>query len=232
MVQSQAISWKRIFIEATAIVASILVAFSIDAWWQNRTERIIEVQYLQALREDLVRSLELLDENEAFQALQLEYLESLLLTDSDTPYSEQLRRWIDDGLWNIGTYQPQLSALEDLESSGQAQIIENQEIRRALASVKQRVDTLDIARRDFMVSQQTLIDPYLVDNLNLSEVMLDREGNPETDLSILGTDAFQSRVSFKISLRREVSNRQDEAREVFVEALELIETELTALPES
>ena len=83
-----------------------------------------------------------------------------------------------------------------------------------------------------MVSQQTLVDPYLVDNLNLSEVMLDREGNPETDLSALGTDAFQSRVSFKISLRREVSNRQDEAREVFVEALELIESELATLPES
>ena len=231
MIQPQAISWKRIFIEATAIVASILVAFAIDAWWQNRTERIIEVQYLQAMREDLIRSLELLDENEAFQELQLDYLESLLMTDSGTPYSEELRRWIDDGLWNIGTYQPQLSALQDLESSGQAQIIENKEIRRALASVRQRVDTLDIARRDFMVSQQTIIDPYLVDNLNLSELMLDRDGNPETDLSVLGTDAFQSRVSFKISLRREVSNRQDEARAVFLEALELIETELSELTE-
>lgn len=229
MNRNQPIPWKRIFVEAAAIVASILVAFSIDAWWENRTERIVEVQYLQALREDLERSLELLDESEAFQAQQLAYLESLLSTDSDTPYSDELRLWIEDGLWNIGTYQPQLSALQDLESSGQAQIIENQEIRRALASVRQRVDTLDIARRDFMVSQQTIIDPYLVDNLNLSELMLDRDGNPEADFSALGTDAFQSRVSFKISLRREVGNRQNEARQVFLEALGLIETELLAL---
>jgi hypothetical protein len=54
----------------------------------------------------------------------------------------------------------------------------------------------------------------------------------ECRCGLLKSNASLSRVSFKISLRREVSNRQDEAREVFVEALELIETELAALPES
>ena len=226
MKESQEIPWKRIIVEATAIVASILIAFAIDAWWQNRTERIIEVQYLRALQEDLLSSLELLDEDEAVQQRQVGYLNSLLSTDSDTPYSDELRRWIDDGLFNVGTYQPQSSALRDLESSGQTQIIRNPEIRRALASVRQRMNSLEITQRDFQLSQQTLIDPFLVDNFNLSHLMLDGTVNNETDLSILGTSDFQSRVAFKISLRRVVTESQSEVREAFEEALELIETEL------
>ena len=64
MNQPQEIPWKRILVEATAIVASILLAFAIDAWWQDRAERFVELQYLEAMREDLVHSLELLDDEE------------------------------------------------------------------------------------------------------------------------------------------------------------------------
>lgn len=226
MTESETIPWKRLTAEGGAIVASILIAFAIDAWWQDRTERIIEVQYLQAIHEDLLSSLELLDEDEAAQQRQIGYLESLLLTDSDTPYSDELRRWVDDGLFNVGTYQPQSSALRDLESSGQSQVIRNPDIRRILASTRQRMDGLEIAQRDFQLAQQTLIDPFLVDNFNLSHLMLDRTANNETNLSILGTSEFQSRIAFKISLRGEVGESQSEVREAFEEALELIETEL------
>ena len=226
MKDPQEIPWKRIVVEATAIVASILLAFAIDAWWQDRTERKIEDQYLHALREDILSSLELLDDDEASQQQQVEYLESLLLTNANTPYSDELRLWIDDGLFNVGTYQPQISALHDLESSGQTQIIQNQDLRRVLASVRQKLNDLVITQRDFQLSQQTLIDPYIVDNFNLSILMLDRAGNSETNLTALGSSDFQSRVAFKISLRGEVSQSQHEVRVAFTEALELIETEL------
>lgn len=226
MKQAQEIPWTRILVEAAAIVASILLAFAIDAWWQNRTERLVEAQYLQALREDLLTSLELLDEAEAAQQQQVAYLESLLSTNAGTPYSDELRRWIDDGLFNVGTYQPQISALYDLEASGQTQIIQDQGVRRVLASVRQRINALETAQGDFQLSQQTLIDPFLVNNFNLSHLLLNRVANTGTDLSILGTSDFQSRVAFKISLRGEVSRTQHEVREAFTQALALIETEL------
>ena len=223
---SQEIPWKRIFVEATAIIASILLAFTIDAWWQNRTDRLVEAQYLQAMRADLLRSLELLDENEATQRRQVGYLESLLLTNGDTPYSDELRLWLDDGLFNVGTYQPQISALHELESSAQTQIIQNQDLRRALASVRQRMNGLENVQGDFQLSQQMLIDPFLVDNFDLSNLLPNRTASTETDLSMLGTSDFQSRVAFKISLRGEVSQSQRAVRSAFTVALELIETEL------
>ncbi len=50
MIETQKIHWKRIGIEAAAIVASILLAFAIDAWWSSKSE--------QARTEELLRALE------------------------------------------------------------------------------------------------------------------------------------------------------------------------------
>jgi hypothetical protein len=229
MTANEKIPWKRLSVEAAAIVGSILLAFAIDAWWQNRAERIVEVQYLEAMREDLVHSLKLLDDEEAWQRKQVGYLEALLNSIASTPYSDELRRWIDDGLFNVGTYQPQISSLQDLESSGQTQIIRNQDLRRLLAIVSQKMVSLRNVQADFQLSQQTVIDPFLVDKLDLSKILLSFPADETADLSILGTNEFRSRVAFKISLRREVSMQQLEIRAAFEEALELIEIEIDSI---
>ena len=39
MSEYERIPWTRLYIEAAAIVASILLAFAIDAWWADRLER-------------------------------------------------------------------------------------------------------------------------------------------------------------------------------------------------
>ncbi len=61
MTEPQIIPWKRIAVEATAIVISILLAFAIDAWWADKKERDVEHRTLQALRSDLLASNEELD---------------------------------------------------------------------------------------------------------------------------------------------------------------------------
>jgi hypothetical protein len=45
--------WDKSPIEAIVIIGSILLAFSIDAWWQARQERELEQLYLQRLLGDL-----------------------------------------------------------------------------------------------------------------------------------------------------------------------------------
>lgn len=52
MTDYQAIPWKRISVEVAAIVASILLAFAIDAWWAEVQERDFEKQTLAALLEE------------------------------------------------------------------------------------------------------------------------------------------------------------------------------------
>lgn len=49
MTEAQFIPWKRIAVEGAAIVASILLAFAIDAWWQDRTQAALQHDQLQML---------------------------------------------------------------------------------------------------------------------------------------------------------------------------------------
>ncbi|WP_439105826.1 hypothetical protein [Congregibacter sp.] len=54
MTDSQPLPWKRLFAEATAIVLSILLAFAIDAWWEDRADRRAEQLLLLRLKADFV----------------------------------------------------------------------------------------------------------------------------------------------------------------------------------
>ena len=49
MDETQKIPWKRLPIEAAAIVVSILLAFAIDAWWNEQQERAEEREVLESL---------------------------------------------------------------------------------------------------------------------------------------------------------------------------------------
>ena len=50
MTANEKIPWKRLSVEAAAIVGSILLAFAIDAWWDDRKERLLEQEVLHDLR--------------------------------------------------------------------------------------------------------------------------------------------------------------------------------------
>jgi hypothetical protein len=48
---SRQIPWLRVFVEGVVIVGSILLAFGIDAWWEERQEGVEEL--LKVLRPEL-----------------------------------------------------------------------------------------------------------------------------------------------------------------------------------
>lgn len=62
MINNQEIPWKRISVEAIAIVASILLAFGIDAWWDERLERSNEQVLLTRLSTEFSSNLNRIDQ--------------------------------------------------------------------------------------------------------------------------------------------------------------------------
>ncbi len=62
MVETQKIPWKRISAETAAIVVSILLAFSIDAWWDSWRDIERESMLLATLDHDFEQNRELLKE--------------------------------------------------------------------------------------------------------------------------------------------------------------------------
>jgi hypothetical protein len=64
MTNTDNMQWKRTAAEGVAIVLSILLAFWIDTWWEDRKEARLEVVYLLELQEDFEQNKTRL-ENEA-----------------------------------------------------------------------------------------------------------------------------------------------------------------------
>ena len=62
MNESQDISWRRIFAEGAAIVAGILLAFAIDAWWDDQVEIKEEQRLLAALANEFESNINVLRE--------------------------------------------------------------------------------------------------------------------------------------------------------------------------
>ena len=54
-------NWKRLALEAVVIVSSILLAFGIDAWWQEGEEQREVRESLAALRSEFVENRSRLD---------------------------------------------------------------------------------------------------------------------------------------------------------------------------
>ena len=84
---------------------------------------------------------------------------------------------------------------------------------------------------DFIDSQQNLIDPHLVDELDLAWLFNDGESSGVSEdsklyLSIIETREFRSRAAFKLNLRGLVNDDQLEVREQLEHVIELIDAQL------
>ena len=71
------IPWGRLIAEGGAIVVSILLAFAIDAWWEERQERVEEQQILQDLADEFTLIRDVLADHKDTHLVRLAALESL-----------------------------------------------------------------------------------------------------------------------------------------------------------
>ena len=70
MTNTNNIQWKRTAAEGVAIVISILLAFWIDTWWEDRKDARLEAVYLLELQEDFEQNKSRLeDEAAAFEVI-------------------------------------------------------------------------------------------------------------------------------------------------------------------
>jgi len=134
MTETQNIPWKRIVVEVFAIVASILFAFGIDAWWEYRIEREVEREVLANLliefernRVELDRTLDTLTGSQNAAKRLLMFAGKSLTGDDNAVIEQKL-----DELFYF-TFDPPSGALESLMSAGQLNLILNTELRMRIA---------------------------------------------------------------------------------------------------
>lgn len=136
MAYTSQIQWQRITAEAAAIVVSILLAFSIQAWWDDRNELIIEQRLLKALLVEFEQNGELLRQaREQYERRYTDAIRILELMDGDpaeiaVAEFEELVRSL---LWRR-TFHLESGAHDGLLAAGELSLIRDEALRSRLAA--------------------------------------------------------------------------------------------------
>ena len=144
MSKARTIPWKRIAVEAAAIVLSILLAFAIDAWWAEKSERAIEQEALETLRGDFLASSEnlaglllaLSDARVIFARFASATPAELASMDSDSV------RPIIGSFVITATFDPLTATLDSLSNDGRLGLISDPELLRHLSSWQRSLDDI------------------------------------------------------------------------------------------
>ena len=138
-----AIPWSRLSAEGAAIVLSILLAFAIDAWWDD-TQRARESRVvLAALGSEFAAARAQLDQMESVNLGILAATNTLsgLLNGRDGPVDVPIRHLVV--LLRTPTFDPPQGELQALIQSGNLGLIEDRTLRPVLAAWPAAVDNLD-----------------------------------------------------------------------------------------
>ena len=164
MRNSQNIPWKRISVEAAAIVASILLAFAIDAWWQNRQVRVDEQEVLVGLRAEFAANRETLARHLAGYTRSIQSLEDFLalVEDGQSTNAKPIALAVLTVMHRPGTTDLGNGTLNALISSGRVEILASRKLRTLLTAWSGVIDELwdDQANNAKMVLEVYI--PYFI----------------------------------------------------------------------
>jgi len=165
MTRYQEIPWLRIGAESAAVVASILLAFAIDAWWVDGQERAEEQRLLVALRAEVQNNLLELDAQLVYRNAVAESASTLLdaaagnikLEPRDLDRHLGSLTWWGGADWSTGV-------VTGLLQGGKLSLIENESLLILIASLPDEFDQVQrIELQDYETFRNVLM-PYLYEN--------------------------------------------------------------------
>ena len=163
----------RMIGETVAIVLSILLAFAIDAWWQDRAEYREETSALRALRDEFEANREVLERFIAFHSdLQSSARAVLQLAADPTAETaaEEVDRLIVDITWWGSPVSFESAALDAVILGAKLDLLDNEALRRMLADWRsQLVSTSGQNAQEFEHFYGALL-PVLRSRANLAQI--------------------------------------------------------------
>ena len=185
MANSNSIQWKRISAEGAAIVVSILLAFSIEAWWDDYQDRGEEQGILLGLKSEF-------EQNLAFIEIELSYrnavIDSILkIFDASVAQTSIEPEILDELIGDVTWWQNieySRGAIDGLLQSGGLSLIENEELRRVIASMPSRYDSTTKSGLNDRYTSVNVVIPFLNSHASLSQIANTMaKGRPGTGLA-------------------------------------------------
>ncbi len=125
------VRWRAIVVESMAVVASILLAFGIDAYWELRQERLAELEAMDALFIEMRGNRDSLAERIQRNEESAEYFVRFLTLTPEALLEELPDRRKINAIWAPYTYDPEVGALTVFLDRGITVSDTAREVRRA-----------------------------------------------------------------------------------------------------
>jgi hypothetical protein len=166
--------WRRTVMESAAIILSILLAFAIDAGWDEYKKSTQEKAFLVSLLSDFKEINSRIDES---TAVHLKFINSgrqlLSFYGTDTPIieTEVLEKMLCDIFFDFSSLYLPSGSRDALFASGDIQIISNEKLRSMLAAWPTIV--ADASEDDSMIAYDVMnnMTPYLSSKVRTRNVM-------------------------------------------------------------
>jgi len=170
---NQNIAWSRIVVEGIAIVASILLAFAIDAWWDNKKQHDAEQVVLENLLEDLKSKQELLVEMNRFSQAIVESIDELLRIGAgqqEKPGSATIDRLIGDTWWESNEALWESAPMNLLVAGGNLSLISNPQLVQELGSLQVAMDRVRNHYRSDQQFHLEIMTPFIMSHTNMIQI--------------------------------------------------------------
>lgn len=227
------IHWNRIFVEGVAIIASILIAFAIDAWWEDRQETESEIRNLVRVSAELEANSERIQSKLRTIEGSIEATSTLISWMGPQPMILEkevlVEQW--DTLYGIGFFSLQRSATREYLASGQTGMAKNLEVRQAISewyssgtALEEQYERLRVAHASISDYLQDAI-PFLY-TISANAVMSDHPTSkfPFDQTAFLADPKLESRLALFLIRMEFVSEQAADLKDLQRELVALIDT--------
>jgi hypothetical protein len=199
MREANSIQWKRLSVEAAAIVASILLAFAIDAWWAEQQDRRAEIEILSRLHKEFTLNRDGIGAMGTQSRVQVASVELFRLLEANSNRDEPLV--IQNALINQSTITPTVDpvtpVLDGLILSGRLDVIRDEDVLIAITNWQRWVKNVaefEAKAGEFARSQMV---PALTKRGHMGTALRHRRERPDGETSVIVDDELVGIVSFR-----------------------------------
>jgi len=165
-------SFAWLVLQAASVVAGILLAFAIDAWWSNRIENREKNAALVAIRQELIDAREDVQKQRVYRRAMRQTEKALMeaiakgrYEDKEKTLDHRISELLYWSSWDTG------DVIQRLPSSAHFTAIESPHLRQALISWQSvRSELASVSDQDFKMYWEVTM-PYLARNASLPQLM-------------------------------------------------------------
>ena len=218
------IPWTRLTAEGVAIVVSILLAFSIEAWWAEHVDRRAHSVELSRLHEEFseIRRHLVMESRKQVNSAAVQLLE-MFQGHVNREYPLEVSDALLSDITFYGNFDVATPILDGIILSGRLDAFESERVVTAIFAWRlaiKEVTENDNRLRDIVIKQ---LIPVLAERGNLAAALLRTRSDPDGTTELSVDDELEGHIALRIRMTKIFDRKLDSLRPVLDEVLVAIE---------